>query len=457
MNKPISNMPALDAPPVVPLPSIGDNLAPKIRHVASESLVLHPDDCRDFSPRDVKRAGRTLLALDIHLPVLIGRHGTVISGQLIALAAKAVGIPYVPVIDVTNLTPLQERMLSEALSKINSLGKVDRAKQRSLLLEVQEEMPNFDLECLALDASEIDLILAEPDRVEVEDEGGPDKDLPAVAKLGDVFQIGDNRIGCGDATDLSAYARLMAGVSASAVFTDPPYGCKIAGFASTRRNRREFVMGSGDMDKAELEAFAESYSAAIASACKPGAIIYICMDWRGFGWLERAAKKTFGPLINLAVWVKDRAGMGSFYRSAHELVLIFARPGGKRRNNVMLGAGGRHRTNVWEYPAALSFSHGEGKASPLAIHATPKPIDLVADAILDSTARGEIVLDPFLGSGTTLIAAAKVARIGYGMDLDPLYVDASIRRLQRWTGLQAVHEQSGRLFDDIEREVLAKG
>ena len=317
-------------------------------------------------------------------------------------------------------------------------------------------MPSFDLECLAFDMGEIDAIL-EMDMASNEEPPLEEERVgPAVAKLGDVFRLDRHRIACGDAADPDAYFALMEDAVAAAVFTDPPYGMKIAGFASTKRTRREFVQGSGDMSVQELEMFASRYCEAICAHVRAGAIIYLCMDWRGFAGLVAAARPSFGELINLAVWKKDRAGMGSFLRSQHELVLIFAKPGGRRRNNVELGRNGRHRSNVWEYPAAITIGRKSEEGNMLDIHATPKPVKLVADALLDSTARRDVVLDPFLGSGTTLIAAEKVGRTCYGMDLDPIYVDAVIRRWQTWTGREAVHVASGQRFADLEA-AIAKG
>ena len=432
-------------------PTIGHNQAPAIRLVPTDSLQLHPDDTRGFTDRDIKRTTRMVAQFGVPLPLLVGAASTVVHGQLIWLAAKANGIAEVPVVDARNLTPLQERMLGTALGRVGTLGKWKRADQRALFIEVINEMPEFDLESLAFDMGEIDLILEDVEPVDKE------RDLPvpagpSVARLGDIFQLGPHRIGCGDATDPEIYGRLMGGVAAAAVFSDPPYGMKIGGFASTNKKRREFVQGSGDMTPAELEAFASRYCESISLHVRPGAIIYMCMDWRGFAGLVTAARPVFGELINLAVWKKDRAGMGSFLRSQHELVLIFAKPGGKRRNNVELGRHGRNRTNVWQYPSAVTIGHNSEEGNMLEAHATPKLIGLVADAILDSTKRGEIILDPFLGSGTTLVAAEKVGRACYGLDLDPLFVDFSIRRLQKWTGLQAVHVASGRTFSEMESE-----
>lgn len=435
------------------LPSSRHNAPPEIVYVPTDSLKLDETDTRGFTDRDLKRTRRVVGHFQMPLPLLVGKEGTVLAGQLLWLAAVANKAPEVPVVEVRNLSRLEERMLAAALARVGELGKWKQGKQRALLVEIMDELPAFDLENLAFDMGEIDVIL-EPEEEDERDGGPVGIDAIAVTKLGDIFQLGRHRIGCGDATDLLFYGELMAGAVAAGVFTDPPYGMKIAGFASTNRKRREFVQGSGDMDEAALAVFAQRYCEAIAAVIKPGAVVYLCMDWRGIAGLIEAARPVFGEPINLAVWKKNQAGMGSFLRSQHELIPIFAKPGGKRRNNVELGRNGRSRTNVWEYPSASAFGKSSEEGNMLAIHATPKPVKLVADAILDSTARGDIVLDPFLGSGTTLVAAEKVGRVCYGMDLDPVFVDAGIRRLQTWTGLDAVHVASGKTFGELEAEAI---
>jgi hypothetical protein len=280
----------------------------------------------------------------------------------------------------------------------------------------------------------------------------PEKELKPssaiVSKIGDIWLLDGHRVGCGDAKDSAALARLLGGKRAQMCWTDPPYGCPVKGFVSSR-GHREFIEASGELDRAGLREFFDGFCTAIAEHVDPGAVIELCIDWRSASLLMQAASRAFGEMINLAVWVKDRGGMGSFLRSQHELVLIYAMHGGRPRNNVELGKHGRNRTNVWKYPSAMSFRHSGAEGDLLDGHPTPKPKDMVADAILDCTTRGDIVLDPFLGSGSTLIAAEKVGRLCFGMDLDPTYVDLAIRRWQSWTGRLALHAATGERFDDL--------
>ena len=241
------------------------------------------------------------------------------------------------------------------------------------------------------------------------------------------------------------------------VFTDPPYNVPIDGHPSGLGaiHHRPFPMASGEMDKAAFTAFLSQGCRNLAASSTDGAIHSICIDWRHLEELLAAGAGAYGELKNLCVWVKDNAGMGSLYRSQHELILIFKQRSGAHRNNVQLGQFGRNRSNVWHYPGANSFARCGAEGNLLALHPTVKPVALVVDAILDCTERGGIVLDAFLGSGTTMIAAERSGRRCYGVELDPVYVDTAIRRWQVLTGGKARHAASGRLFDDLAGEAEA--
>lgn len=244
---------------------------------------------------------------------------------------------------------------------------------------------------------------------------------------------------------------------AAMVFTDPPYNVPIEGHASGLGaiHHRPFPMASGEMNQAEFTAFLREAFGNLAAFTVDGSLHYICMDWRHVDELLAAGRGTYGEPINLRVWVKDNAGMGSLYRSQHELVLVFKQRGGPHRNNVQLGRFGRNRSNVWRYPGANSFArHGE-EGNLLALHPTVKPVAMVADAILDGSSRGDIVLDAFLGSGSTMIAGERTGRRCCALELDPGYVDTAIRRWQTLTGDQARHAATGRSFDDLAGEAEA--
>jgi DNA modification methylase len=234
---------------------------------------------------------------------------------------------------------------------------------------------------------------------------------------------------------------LLDGAKADLVITDPPYNVAIDGHGSGlgKTRHREFAMASGEMSAAEFTGFLAKAMAISGLNCRTGSLAYYFTDWRHIKEILTAGICVYGEPMNLRVWAKNNGGMGSFYRSAHELIFLFKNGEAPHRNNIQLGKYGRNRTNVWNYPSANTFSRSGPEGDLLALHPTPKPVALIADAIKDSAARGALVLDPFLGSGTAVIAAERTGRVCYGMELDPLYVDGVVRRWQRRTKRDAVH------------------
>lgn len=317
----------------------------------------------------------------------------------------------------------------------------------------------FDLDLSGFETVEIDMALSidTPTANTVEEETLDDivpAAGPQVAKLGDVFFLGDHKVGCGDARDAAFIRDLAAGKTVACVFSDPPYNVPIDGFVSGlgKTRHREFAMGTGEMSREQFVAFLSAGVAAIKPVLADGAILYLCMDWRHGGELCDAAVQNSLEQKNLCIWVKSNAGMGSFYRSQHELIYVFKYGNGPHQNHFGLGAGGRTRSNVWHYRGVNVF--GKDRMNLLASHPTVKPVAMIADALRDVTRRGEVVLDVFLGSGSTLIAAEETGRVCVGVELDPIYVDAAIRRWQKRTGKEAVHAVSGETFDTIyERAV----
>jgi DNA modification methylase len=318
---------------------------------------------------------------------------------------------------------------------------------------------DFNIEVTGFEIGEIDLRIASLDEPPERDDDSADAvselpDGPAVSKLGDLWLLDSHRVLCGSALETAAFGALMGEERAAAVFTDPPYNVPIDGHASGLGaiHHRSFPMASGEMDGAQFTAFLAAAFRNMASCSAAGSLHYICMDWRHVEELLAAAHGVFGEVKNLCVWVKDNAGMGSLYRSQHELVFVFKHGRHEHRNNVQLGRFGRNRSNVWRYPGGNSFGRCTEEGNLSALHPTVKPVALVADAILDCSARADIVLDPFLGSGTTVIAAERTGRRCCGLELDPLYVDTIVGRWQKLTGGSARHARTGRSFDDLARE-----
>jgi len=322
------------------------------------------------------------------------------------------------------------------------------------LKELSKLELDFSLEVTGIDMGEIDLriegLAAETDDDDPAD-ALPAQTGPAVTSPGDQWLLGRNRVGCGNALEEDSYAALMQDDRAAMAFIDTPYNVvienNVSGLGSFRHH--DFAMACGEMSVAQFTDFLARVFFLLARYSLDGALHFICMDWRHLSEVLTAGGQVYIELKNICVWVKNHTGMGAFYRSRHELILVYKHGRAPHRNNILLGKYGRDRTNVWMYPSPRTLSE-EGNL--LGMHPTPKSVRMVADAILDCTARGDIVLDGFLGSGTTVIAAERTGRRCFGLELDPLYVDTIVRRWQAYTGEQARLASSGRSFNELEAE-----
>ncbi|HJP69578.1 MAG TPA: DNA methyltransferase [Sphingomicrobium sp.] len=380
------------------------------------------------------------------MPLVADAANRVLVGEILLAAASELEIEYLPVVRLEHLDRLECQAISVAYARLGELGSFDQPKLKELMLEFDAELPSFEFEDLGFQTPMVDVIMES--EADEQDEALPEREEIAISQLGDLWELGPHRVLNGDARRPESYATLLNSKKVQAVFTDPPFGCEVDGFVSTKGKHREFAGGTSGMTPEETATLFEDYHIAMVPHLAAGAAVMEVIDWRSLLLLQQVTTRHFGPLVNLAVWVKDRAGQGSFLRSQHELILIHKAKGGRIRNNVQLGRFGRNRSNVWSYPSAVTAGKGSDEGNILDEHPTPKPVRLVADALLDTTRRGDAVLDPFLGSGTTLIAAEKVGRICFGLELDPLYVDLIIRRFQAWSGVNARHAITGELFDD---------
>jgi hypothetical protein len=310
----------------------------------------------------------------------------------------------------------------------------------------------LELSLTGFDSAEIDQLLANMDPSPL----GSEMSLPPVPQVavtipGDIWKMGKgHRLLCGDAQQLSSFTRLMNGATAAAVFCDAPFNLRVSSIVGRGKTKHsEFAFASGEMSR---EAFRQFLSATLGNAALfsvDGAVSFACMDWRHIDDLIEVGRKVYGEMLNLIVWNKSNAGQGSFYRSQHELIGVFRVGKGPHRNNVELGRFGRNRSNVWNYPGMNSF--GRGRMTDLGSHPTVKPTAMVADALLDCTVRGDVVLDQFAGSGTIFLAAEKVGRVAYGMEIEPRYVDVAVHRWQALTKLEATLEGDGRTFEEIAK------
>jgi DNA modification methylase len=388
------------------------------------------------------------------VPILVDTELKVIAGHGRLLACDLLGRKEVPTINLEHLSEAQARAFMIADNRLTEIASWDDRLLGEQLRELSELNLDFSLEATGFDMAEIDLLIEgasatpEPDPDDVPPSIGSG---PAVTRPGDTWLLGRHRTHCGSALDEAAYRILMEETRAAMVFTDPPYNVPIDGHVGGLGaiHHREFAMASGEMDEAEFTEFLTRVLGLLAGYSRDGALHFICMDWRHMGELLAAGKRAYSELKNLCVWAKDNAGMGSLYRSQHELVFLFKHGRDAHQNHVQLGRYGRNRSNVWSYPGVNSFSRTGAEGNLLALHPTVKPVALVADAVRDCSCRGEMVLDAFLGSGTTLIAAERTGRICRGLEIDPLYVGTAIRRWQAITGECARHAESGSSFDEI--------
>jgi DNA modification methylase len=387
-------------------------------------------------------------------PVLTDLSDTIIAGHGRLEAAKLLGITRVPTVRLENLTPDQIRAYVIA---DNALATKANWDESILAIELQHLLTvdlDFDVSVTGFEVPEIDLILERTaTKTDLDDVLESTPSGPPITCPGDVWLLGKHRILCGDSLQEDSYTALMEGRKADTVFVDPPYNVPINGHVSGNGSiqHREFEMASGEMTEKEFVEFLSASFGLLIRHSKEGSVHFVCMDWRHAGEILTAGRRAYDSLLNLCVWAKDRGGMGSFYRSQHELIFVFRNGKVSHRNNVQLGKFGRNRTNVWQYPGVNTLSRQGEEGNLLALHPTVKPVSLVADALLDCTRPGGLVLDSFLGSGSTLIAAERTGRICHGIELDPLYVDTAIRRWQRYTGGMAIHSASGRRFEEAGR------
>jgi len=418
--------------------------------------ALRPQDrnARIHSKRQIRQIAASIRQFGFNNPVLTDDNLHIIAGHGRVEAAKLLGEATVPTVCLSHLSDAQKRAYVLADNALATKAGWDRD---ILAIELQGLIDlGFDVELTGFEPAEIDLILVDWQEASAEsaaaDQVTEFDDGPTVSRCGDFWCLGSHRLLCVDARSPDAYTQLLGDTKADLVFTDPPYNVRIDGHVSGlgRVKHREFAMASGEMTEDEFTQFLKTTLGAAVNASRDGALHYVCMDWRHLFEALSAGKTLYDSLLNLCVWNKDNGGMGSFYRSKHELVLVFKVGTAKHTNNVELGRHGRNRTNVWDYAGANTFRHD--RLEELAMHPTVKPVALIADAIKDASKRSEIVLDPFCGSGSTLIAAEKTGRHAYCLEIDSKYVDVAVRRWQLFTGKFATLNGTTISFEEIAEQ-----
>ena len=436
----------------------------RIEYLAINDLVGNALNPRLHPKRQIKALCSSISEFGFVTPLIVDEANSIVAGHGRLEAARKLEMQEVPVVRVAHLDQSQLRALMIADNRMSDLAQNDELLLAENFKFLTVEGLCLDVEATGYSMGEIDLLLEPKTSGPSPD---PDDDLgelaagPIVNRVGDVWQLGQHRLVCGSALDPAVWTNLMAGQKAVMSCSDVPYNVKIGGHVSGlgRVKHRDFVQGSGELDRDEFADFLEQAFRQMVAHSEAGSLHYAFIDWRHLGEMQSAGERAFTELKNVCVWDKGLGGgMGSMYRSAHEMIFVWKSGRGRHRNNVELGRFGRNRTNIFRYPAIGTFRHSD-EGDLLTLHPTVKPVRMIADAILDVTARGDIVIDGFLGSGTTTIAAERVGRRCFGIELDPVYCDVIIRRFERHSGEAAIHAESGKSFAqlDVEREAQAKG
>ena len=425
-------------------------------YIATSTLTPMPGAPREHPKSQIRALTKSFEAFGQVLPILIDGESRIISGAAQWEVAKRLAMTEVMVIRIEYLSEPQVKALMVALNRLGDLSKWNEQALSTILLDLHELDLDFDIEASGYTEIEIELrIEGIDDLTEPEDEQVLVGDGPTVTCLGDLWQLGDHRLLCADTLNEESWTALMGEDLAALVVGDSPFNVPIDGHVTGQGKfkHRSFQMAVGEMSPAEFTNFLRTSMEHAHRWSKPGSVHVWAMDWRHANEITAAGQAVYERYLNMAVWVKDRPGMGSWLRSQHELFFIFGKGGAAMRNCVQLGRFGRNRSNVWFHPSAASVARTSEEGNPLAMHPTVKPLALIADILLDSTIKGDIVVDPFMGSGTTLIAAEKLGRVARGIELDPAYCDTIIRRWQRWTGETAVRVADGAPFPALEAEL----
>lgn len=427
-----------------------------VEYVNIDKIKKYKNNAKLHGEEQIRQIAASIKRFGFNNPIIADQNFEIIAGHGRLEAAKIAGLTVVPVIKLSHLSEAQKRAYRLADNKIAENGGWSEELLRLELSELESICDDFDLTITGFSDVEIDVLLDD------ETNTLPDQKLNAVpyinekeiiSKLEDIWLLDNHRIICGNSLEEETFQKLMQGKKADMCLQDAPFNVKIQGHVggSGSIKHREFIMGAGEMSDDEFINFLTTNFKLCAKYSKNGSIQANFMDWRHMEHILAAGKKAFTSLINLCVWNKGVGGMGSLWRSQHELCFIHKNGKESHINNVQLGSNGRYRTNVWTYPGANSF--GKNKHN-LKLHPTSKSVEMLKDAILDVTNRGDLILDCFLGSGSTLLAAEKSKRVCYGIELAPLYVDTVIRRYHELTGVWAVNEQSGKTYDVLLAEKL---
>lgn len=431
---------------------------PELVQSPTGSLKVHPNNPRLHTPKQIGQIAESIRKFGFINPILIDRANNVLAGHGRLAAAKLLGLLWVPTICITHLSPAEQRAYMIADNRLGDLSSFDRKRLAAEVSLILADEPDFELGVMGFEDDEIELLLDG----DVADPAGeqpappPERSRPALSQLGDVWQLGRHKLLCGNALERESYLALMGRERARMVFADPPYNVPASAISGKGKVvHGDFAMGSAELSEGEFIAFLSAACSLMARFSVNGALHYVCMDWRHQYELLAAARAVYDRQLDLCVWTKAQPGMGSPYRQQHELIAVFKHGSRPHVNNIELGRHGRNRSNWWPYASGPGFS--AKRQEELSWHPTVKPLALVHDALLDASRRDDLVLDPFGGAGTTLIAAEQAGRQARMIELDPYYCDVIIRRFEGLTGVAAKTADGESLADrEAQRDHAAR-
>lgn len=435
-------------------PAIANDLSFEFVH--PDKLKPYPHTAHRHPKEQIAQLRASIRAHGVVGAIITDEDGEIINGEAVWRAAKAEGKVSIPVIRRHDLSEAQKRALRIGLNKHAQNAEWDLDQLRVEMQGILAANIDFDPGEIGMSSGEIDKLFIAKDS-DPADDAIPSLASRAVSREGDIWILLSHRVGCGDCRDLVFLRRVVGDRLVDCCVTDPPYNQRIAGGATTGRGKThhsEFAMASGEMSAQDFGRFLKSALDGFVKVSRDGAVHYVCMDHQHVEILLSAGEEVYGRRLNICVWSKSNAGMGGLYRNQHELVCVFTVGEASYFNAVQLGKHGRNRTNVWTYPSVNTF--GGSRRRDLELHPTVKPVALVADAIMDVTRRGELVLDGFLGSGTCLLACERTGRLCRGVEIDPLYVDLALERWSERTGVEPVLESTGQTFAQVRAERLAR-
>lgn len=434
-------------------------LAERIEQVPISDLRSNQQQARKHSAAKLDRLARNIKAFGFALPVLIDENGYVIVGYARVTAANEIGMTCVPAVRISHLNDAEKKAYHIADNQLTLDAEWDLKALQALSLDISDA--GLDIALTGFSQDDLDKLLGglEIPPLDADDQPPVPSEDNVVSRPGDLWLLGKHRVLCADSTQGASYARLLGDDKARMVISDLPYNLRIQGTVSGlgKHQHAEFRMASGEMSEAEFTAFLGKVFALLVDHTTDGSLHYHFMDWRHLHEISMAGRANYTELKNLCVWNKNNAGMGSLYRSKHELIFVYKSGKAAHVNNIELGKHGRYRTNVFDYPGANAF--GPDRDEHLAAHPTVKPVQLITDLLLDCSNSGDLILDPFLGSGTTILAAQQAGRVAAGLEIEPRYVDVAIGRYEALTGTKAIHSGTGLSFTEMrcQRQQAAKG